>query len=58
VVELHERLHQEAQQIMRLSRNGKHAEAKAAASYGSNFEHLSQELVQNIIAWHDIVTGR
>jgi hypothetical protein len=58
VSELHDKLHQEADKIIRLARSGKREEAKAAANYGSEFEHISQQLVQNIIAWHDVVIGK
>ena len=58
VVELNNKLHNEAQKIMHLAQNGKEKEAEVAIEYGSDFEHLSQKLVQNIIAWHDIMVGK
>jgi len=58
VVELNRKLHYEAQKIIHLALSGKPTEAKALIEYGSDFEHLSQNLVQNIIAWHDIVIGK
>ena len=58
VVELNRKLHYEAQRIIHLALTGKSAEAKTLIEYGSDFEHLSQNLVQNIIAWHDTVIGK
>ncbi len=58
VVKLNNELHREARQIIHLALTGKQAEAQALIEYGSEFEHLSQDLVQNIIAWHDSVVGK
>lgn len=55
VVELHHQVHKEAQRIITLALSGKREEALVAIAYGSEFEHTSQLLVQNIIAWHDAV---
>jgi len=58
VLELQEKLHIEAQKAVALALRGKLEEARAAIEYGSEFEHLSQTLVHNIITWHDAVTGK
>jgi radical SAM superfamily enzyme with C-terminal helix-hairpin-helix motif len=58
VVDLHNKLHKEADQIVNLASRGRTTEAKTAIEYGSEFEHLSQDLVRNIIAWHDVVTKK
>ena len=58
VVELHDKLHKEADRIVSLALRGKTEEARTAIEYGSEFEHISQELVRNIIAWHDAVIGK
>lgn len=55
VAELHHQVHKEAQRIITLALSGRREEALAAIVYGSEFEHISQSLVQNIIAWHDAV---
>lgn len=57
-VTLHDKLHREAEKIIQMVRNEQLEQAKAAVDYGSEFEHLSQELVQHIIAWHDFVIGK
>lgn len=56
VVDIHEHFHQEAQKITQMVAEGKANEALSATDYGSEFERLSQSLVQCIIAWHDKVT--
>jgi hypothetical protein len=58
VVELHQKLHKEADRLVSMAVRGNTAEARTAVEYGSDFEHLSQELVRNIIAWHDTVIGK
>ncbi len=58
IVDLHNKLHKEADQIVNLASRGRTTEAKMAIEYGSEFEHLSQNLVRNIIAWHDVVTKK
>ena len=58
IVDLHNKLHKEADQIVNLASRGRTTEAKTAIEYGSEFEHLSQDLVRNIIAWHDVVTKK
>jgi len=58
IVHLHSQFHQDAQKIIQLTVDGKWKEANKAIEYGSDFDHLSQELVKNLIAWHDIVIGK
>ncbi|MDY6991251.1 MAG: CZB domain-containing protein [Pseudomonadota bacterium] len=57
-VALHDKLHQQAETIIQLVHDEQLEQAKAAVDYGSEFEHLSQELVQHIIAWHDTIIGK
>lgn len=58
VLELHEQLYKEAQRIVILAQRGSVEDARTAIEYGSAFERLSQELVHNIIVWHDAVIGK
>ncbi len=58
VVDYHGQLHQEADKIIELAQQGHQQRALSSLEYGSHFEHISQQLVQNIIAWHDTVVGK
>jgi hypothetical protein len=58
IVNLHSQFHQDAEKIIQLALEEKWKEASKAIEYGSDFDHLSQELVKNLIAWHDIVIGK
>ncbi|HAI69602.1 MAG TPA: hypothetical protein DCM38_09230 [Gammaproteobacteria bacterium] len=53
VIHLHNEFHYEAENIIQLAINGKVKEANTAVGYGNHFDHISQELVKNLIAWHD-----
>jgi len=53
VIHLHNEFHQEAEQIILLALKGKVKEANTAVGYGNHFDHISQELVKNLIALHD-----
>jgi FPC/CPF motif-containing protein YcgG len=53
VIDLHREFHQQADNIIQLALKGKVKEANAAIEYGKYFDHISQELVKNLIAWHD-----
>ncbi len=55
VVNLHKRFHKEAEKIIQLVLNNKRQDAELAVAYGEEFDHLSQELVKNLLAWHEIV---
>jgi len=57
-VELHNKLHKEAKRIGALVLSGRRDAAYSAIAYGSEFERLSQSLVQHTIAWHDVVVGK
>lgn len=58
VEELHKQFHIEAAKIIQLAKRGKKQQAEAALNYGGAFETISQDLVRNIIAWHDEVLGK
>jgi exonuclease I len=58
VTELHNKAHQQAEDLINLALHGKKNEAKVQMEYGGNFENLSKELVQMLIDWHDVVTGK
>ena len=58
VVVLHNEFHEEAAEIIRLALSGKKEEANAAIEYGKDFDNTSQDLVKNLIAWHDAVIGK
>ncbi len=58
VVHLHDQFHKEAEKIIQLALNGKQQQANAAVEYGSDFDKISTELVQALIAWHDVVIGK
>mgnify|MGYP003572345585 CR=1 FL=1 len=58
VTELHNKFHQETDKIIQLALNGKQQQANAAVEYGSDFDKISKELVQTLIAWHDVVIGK
>ena len=58
VFELHEIVHEKAEQIVSLTLQGKKSEAQSQMEYGGEFEELSKELVQLLIEWHDVVIGK
>jgi len=58
VKQLHKKFHFEAANIIDLATSGRGEEAKKALDYGSDFETISHQLVEEIIAWHDVVIGK
>ncbi len=58
VVVLHNKFHAEAAKIIQLALNGHQQEANTAIEYGKDFDNISQDLVKNLIAWHDAVIGK
>ena len=58
VVVLHNEFHEEAAKIIQLALNGHLQEANTAIEYGKDFDNTSQDLVKNLIAWHDAVIGK
>ncbi len=58
VVYLHDQFHKEAGQIIQIALDRKLQEANTAVGYGGDFDHISQELVKSLIAWHDVVIGK
>jgi hypothetical protein len=58
VSQLHNIVHDKAEEIISLALQGKKSEALSQMEYGSDFEELSKELVQFLIEWHDVVIGK
>jgi len=58
VVVLHNEFHEEAAKIIQLALTGQKDEANVAIEYGKKFDNTSQDLVKNLIAWHDAVIGK
>ena len=55
IVDLHNEFHKEAAKIIQFALNGQQQEANEAIEYGRDFDNISQELVKNLIVWHDDV---
>ena len=58
IVYLHDQFHKEAGKIIQLALDRKFKEANTSVGYGGDFDHISQEMVKNLIAWHDVVIGK
>jgi hypothetical protein len=56
VSNLHQEFHRETEKIIQLAADSDKETASKAMDYGSDYERLSQQLVQKIIAWHDEVS--
>ncbi|WP_353569964.1 CZB domain-containing protein [Candidatus Albibeggiatoa sp. nov. BB20] len=56
VSNLHQEFHRETEKIIQLAADSDKETASKAMDYGSDYERLSQLLVQKIIAWHDEVS--
>ncbi|MEK7992034.1 MAG: CZB domain-containing protein [Thiotrichaceae bacterium] len=56
VSNLHHEFHRETEKIIQLAADSDKETASKAMDYGSDYERLSQLLVQKIIAWHDEVS--
>ncbi len=57
VFSLHQEFHRETEKIIQLALEGEKDKAAKIMDYGSDYERLSQQLVQRIIAWHDEVSA-
>jgi len=58
VTQLHNTMHEKAEEIVLLASQGDKSTAQSQMEYGGEFEELSKELVQLLIEWHDVVIGK